>query len=456
MTRFYHSFSRYFRLKAASKYFFPVILPLLIGMALFFVSSCEEGPTKIGSEILPASDFVTINSTDTLGLRSYTMYNNSVPTTSPVYALVGNTYDPYFGTTTAEFVSQVRLGSSWDFGEITIDSVKLNLQLVTVHGENTATGSILRLSEISDQLYDTATYYSNTPAPTTGFEVSAQLPVLTPDTINNISVTLPVKFGEYIIRDTTQLFYSTTKPDFRSYFKGLNFSLEGQSEPLIIGFTTVSQAAVTGAYSNYFVFYMHDTAYIHYLYYLVLDAIHPNACFNKFERDFTTAEPDKKIGHINDTIYRDTLTYIQSLNGLYARVVFPGLDSVRKLLSNGRFSINKARLEVPVYYDGDRYSETTVPLSLRLRYTDKDGIKSDVPDYLLDVNHSFFDGTLHTQDSTYYFNIPSFIQLYLEDKTNTYKPELEIYQGLTVLSNAILRANANSKPVKFELTYTRF
>jgi len=46
--------------------------------------------------------------------------------------------------------------------------------------------------------------------------------------------------------------------------------------------------------------------------------------------------------------------------------------------------------------------------------------------------------------------------MYLEDKSGAFKPELEIYQGPTGLSSVILRANANSVPVKFEMSYTRF
>jgi hypothetical protein len=92
-----------------------------------------------------------------------------------------------------------------------------------------------------------------------------------------------------------------------------------------------------------------------------------------------------------------------------------------------------------------------------MRYLNNDSLKKyDIPDYYLDVNHSFYDGSLHLLDSTYYFNMATYIQLYLEDKQNLYKPEVEIYQGPTVLSSAILRTSTNKKPVKFELTYTKF
>jgi hypothetical protein len=456
MTRFYHNFPLSLRAIPASDILLYLLRSALLATALFLVISCEEGPTKIGSELLPSNDFVTISSIDTISAWSYTMYNASIPTSSPGYGFVGDIYDPYFGTTTAGFVSQLRLSSAWKFGPVTVDSVRMKLN-ISNRGNNIDVPHILRLAEISDMLYIDSTYYSNTPTTTTGFEVTTQLPALKADTINNISFSLPISFGEYLIRDTTKLFYSPVLPDFRTYFKGLYMRLTPATDPLMMTFSLTSSASTTGTYSNYIILYMHDTAFVNRLYYFILDPVHPNAAYNKFERDFSTAEPDKKIAHVNDETYRDTLSYLQSLSGLYTKIVFPGLDSLKKKLSKSKFSINKARLFVPVYYDGDKYTVTTVPSSLRIRYTDNQtGLKHDIPDYNLDTNHKFYDGTLHKLDSTYYFNIATYIQLYFEDKQNQYKPEIEIYQGPTVLSSAILRTSTNRKPVKFEMTYTKF
>jgi hypothetical protein len=426
-------------------------IPVFV-IALFTVMSCEEDPAKIGTELLPSSDFVSVSSLDTLSIWSYTMYDNSIPTNDPSVAFVGNIHDPYFGATSAEFVSQLRLGAAWDFGPVTIDSVKMNLKLLTVRGGTAGESHFLRLSEITDQIYTDSLYYSDTPTDTTEYSMNIELPELTPDTVNNISVSMPIEFGEYLIRDTTQLFYSNAKPDFRSFFKGLYFRISDSSDPLMMVFSLVN----SGAYNNYFVLFMHDTADVKYRYYFILDPLHKNASYNKLSRDFSTADPDKRIEHINDLNYRDTLSYLQYLGGVYTKIVFPGLDSLRKEFSRGNFSINKARITLPVYYDGDQYTVSTVPSQLRLRYIDKDGLKQDVPDYNIDAQNKFFDGTLHKLDSTYYFNIPTYIQTYLEDKNNEYLPELEIYQGPTGLNSVILKANESKSPVKFEMTYIKF
>jgi hypothetical protein len=455
MTRFYHSFSFNFRVATAGNIYFHILLPALFLISLILVISCEEGPTKIGTELLPSNDYVTINSTDTLSAWSYTMYKSSFPTSNPGFALVGDIQDPYFGTTTAGFVSQLRLSNNWTFGPVTVDSVKMAM-VVTIKGGSADVPHIMKLSEISDMLYIDSTYYSDTPTATTGFEVTAQLPTMRPDSIDTITFALPVSLGEYLIRDTTQLFYSTSKPDFRTYFKGVYMSLMPSTDPLMMTFSLATAISSGSGYNNYIVLFMHDTSYVAGRFYFIFDPIHPNACYNRFERDFSTADPDKKITHINDTTYRDTLSYLQALNGLYTKVVLPGLDSLRSKLSKDKVSINKARLYVPVYYDGDRYTAATVPSALRMRYTDNDGVTQDIPDYNLDASHNFYDGSLHKLDSTYYFNIATYVQLYLEDKVNLYKPELEIYQGPTVLSSAILRTSTNKKPVRFEMTYTKY
>ena len=150
------------------------------------------------------------------------------------------------------------------------------------------------------------------------------------------------------------------------------------------------------------------------------------------------------------------LVIFRLLTVLYTKIVFPGLDSLKKEFSKSKFSINKARITIPAYYDGDQFTVSTVPSKLSLRYTDKNGEKHYVPDYEIDDNNKFFDGTLHKLDSTYYFNIPTYIQNYLEDTNNEYLPELEVYLGQSGLSSVILKANSNTSPVKFEMTYTKF
>jgi len=449
MTRYYHSCKIHFRVKSVLNNYFFFLCLTFFTLTITILTSCEEDPTTIGTDILPGNDFVFINSTDTMSIWSYTMSGSTERTDSPSYSFMGQVNDPYFGTTTAEFVTQVRIQRPLVDQEYIIDSVKLFLELAVISG-STNLNQTLRLTEIANEIYIDSAYYSDTSIDTTAVGLAVNLPLLRSDTLNNFSVTLPNSFGTYLLRDKSMFFYSNSQPDFRSYFKGLYFRLAPSVDPLL---ATVRLAPSSdGGYSNYLIIYMKDTAGVIQDYIFILDPTNRNACFNRFSHDYNTADPDKKIQHINEPV-RDTLSYLQYLNGLYTRIVLPGLENFKTDPDFSNIAVNKARLTVPVYFDGKDYIPSNAPNELRLRYRTENGYTYDVPDYSYDTD--FFDGTLDTIAKTYTFNIPNFMQIFLDDATGLIKPELEIYQP-SGTKNVILKANDSKTPVKLEFSYTKF
>jgi len=452
MTRYYHSFKPSRRSLSVLKNHFK-IYPLLIFLAaVFFIVSCEEDATRIGNGLLPSNDYVTISSTDTLSVWAYTMYDDSVRSELPSVSFLGELYDPYFGTTTAEFVTEIRLGGIWDDEPFTIDSVKLHLALVDISKLSDVVHT-LKISEIATQLNVDSLYYSTTTLPLTGYSVDNIVFPALDSLVNDVFFDLPVEFGEYLTRDTSKFFYSSTKPDFRSYFNGLYFQMNTSSDPLLLALT-LAPPATLGTNQNFIVLYMHDEDFKAKEFYFVLDATNRNASFNKFTHNYSTAEPDKKIKHINDG-YKDTLSYIQYLNGVYTKFVFPGLEAIKNDPGFDNIVINKATLKIPVHYDDDKYKPSTFPKELVLRYRTNKGTAFVVPEYYYDVSHGFFDGGIDTLKNVYDFNIPGFVQSYLEDKTGLLKPELELFQPAST-KNAILKANDSKTAAEFKLTYTRF
>lgn len=417
-----------------------------------FLTSCEEDPTSIGTDLLPGKDFLEIKSTDTLSVFAYTVYDESTRTDKPTYSYLGSVYDPYFGITYAEFVTEIRLGSAWNGGEFTVDSIKLFLRLEDVKGDVNSR-QVLTISEIADRLYYDSAYYSNTPVNLTGFDAaSIELPRLKADTVNNLEINLPLEFGNYLMRDTSMLFHSNSKPDFRSFFNGLYFRITSSTAPLLL--TVKLEPPVSTAYSNnYFILYYHDASNITRKYYFILDAVSKNACFNRFSHDFNAAEPDKRIRHLNDGV-RDTLTYVQSLNGVSTKFILPGLRNLKENPEFSGVSVNKARIIVPVYLDNDILKNKTVSSQIYLAYKNLKGQLSLVPDY--SVNTGFFDGKLDTLSGVYRFNIASFVDKYLKDSGNTFEPELELILPSGGIKNTVLKANNSNIPVKFEFLYTKF
>jgi hypothetical protein len=453
MTRFYNIFQNISRIDSVIPRLNKFLSLTIFASAALLIVSCEEKPTIIGSGLLPGSDFVLTRSIDTLSARSFTMYDNSVRSDNPTVSYLGQIYDPYFGTTTAGFVTQIRLKPEWDDLSFTIDSVKLVLYILDVKGgTETDVFHKLKISEIAEQIYTDKEYYSNREVPLTGYSVdNILLPALKPDTINELEINLPVSFGEYLTRDTAKLFHNNVRPDFRAFFKGLYFELVPASDPLLLSLSLTYQNS--GYYNNYFVLFMHDNAGAAKEYYFILDAKNTNASFNKFSHDFATAQPGKKIMHINDG-YLDTLSYLQHLNGVYTRITLPGLESLKNNPDFDNIGINKARLIVPIHSDGDLYDVSSAPSQLYLRYRTTGGAKYLVSDYNSSYS-GFFDGKLDTTARKYSFNIPGFVQKYLEDNSGVIKPELEIFQSGGT-KNAIFKANNSKSPVKFELTYTKF
>ncbi len=451
MTRSFHNFVSACRNASLRFSSIKALTLLLSGVFFVFLNSCEENPTVIGSDILPGSDFVTVYSIDTVKPASYTWMDDSVVTSNQYYGFIGTIHDAYFGDITSRLVTQIRLGAEWDDDIYTVDSVKMFLTFRNVTGE-TDLNPVLRISEIAEEIFLDSSYYSNHELQLTGYELPPlPLPQLRTDTINQVTIDLPIDFANYLLRDTSMLFHSNRIPDFRSYFRGICMSID-DATPVFLTMK-IQPPSLTEPYQNYIIIYYHDENNTKKEYSLHLDAVAKNARFNLFSHNYEAADPDKKIENINEYV-RDTLTYVQSLSGVYTRIKLPGLEKIKESGSFTNISVNKARLIVPYYTDGGKYTSSTAPPSLLLRFSMTDGNKYIVPDYSL--NSVFFDGAADTVNMRYNFNIVSFVQAYLEDTTNEIKPELEVVIPAGVLSNVILCGNSASKPVRFELTYTRF
>lgn len=455
MTRYYHSIHHINRITSAPLRIFKTLSLSLVTLVTLFLYSCEEDPITIGKSLLPNSDFINIHSIDTLSVFSYTDFVDSVSSENPSVSYMGSIYDPYFGTTKAGFVSEIRMTSEWDDLPFIIDSVRLYLKILTATSTGADKPQTLRLSEIADRIYPDQTYYSNRPLALTGYEIAGiNIPVLRTDTVNNIVLNLPNSFGEYLTRDTAMLFYSNTKPDFRSFFKGLYFQMNAGETPMLISLSLTNESI--SYYNNELYIYMHTPGTTtSKVFTFALDAVNKNAAYNTYSHDFNTAEPDKKIKHINDN-FLDTLSYLQYLNGVFTRIEIPGLKDLKDNPSYDNIAVNKARLTLPAYFDGDNYTPSKAPVKLLLRYKTASGNKYIVPDWNVESNyHIFYNGTLDTTAHHYNINIPTFIQNYLDDKQDTIFPVLEVFQGAGT-SNLILKTKLSKTPVKLDLTYTKF
>jgi hypothetical protein len=441
MTRFYHNSNLYRRFESVLHHNSPAFFPAFLFLLLFSLFSCEESPTSIGKELLPPEDFVNVKTTDTLEVNSYTQYIDSTVTNNRTYSYLGRIYDPYFGDTRNDFVSQLRITKKWPGGgAFTVDSVRLYMSIAGAKG--TLDSSILRqisLYEITEMLISDVKYYSNRD-PNAGMNVGTfNLPPIGKDTTATFTVPLPRAFGEYLMRDTTKLTQDDPANDFREFFKGLYISMVDNPDPLLV--------AIDLTTTNFFisVYYTNSSSGKNYFDFV----INPNSVrYNRYAHDLTTADPAKKINHINDGV-KDTVVYLQAFNGVFPRLKMPDLTFFRTMLP---VSVNKASLTFSVYLDDVIYKNTTLPPQILMKYTKNDTIKYVVPDY--QVGAAFFDGKYNSVKNTYTFNLASFIQEYLEGRITD--PVVDMYYPEGEYKNAIMKTSTSTSPVKFQFTYTRF
>jgi Domain of unknown function (DUF4270) len=449
MTSYYPDLKQYSRISAKAFLKFK-FFPLFFLPFFFFVLSCTKQPTIIGTNLLPGTDFVNIKSTDTIVPRTYTMYDDSIISSKQSFSYIGGLYDAYFGDTYCDFVAQLRLTQRWPTGDVpTVDSVKLYFSVSRALGDRSFQPAI-KLYEITELLSADSIYFSKR-NPRLGMYIgSFPLGTVVKDTVTQFSVTLPNSFGEYLLRDTSKLNQESTADDFRSFFRGLDISIDEAQITTKKGlYPSIPELfifdPVNGSF-NIRVFYHTPTSETDLYFDFIING--NSVRYNRFFHDRSTADPSKRINHVNDNIM-DTVTCVQSFYGLYGKIRLPGLDGYKSLMP---LSINKARLVYTALLDGVDYTTSTVASTIYLSYTDTTGVKVVVPDYTLSA--TFFDGTFNTSAFTYSFNVADYVQQYLQGKIP--KPELYMYLPETEYHNTILKSFGSAAPPKFTLIYTRF
>jgi hypothetical protein len=442
MTRFYHKKRLFCRFSSVLYHNTIIFFTAALFILLVSITSCEEKPTLVGIKLLPETDFVSFKSDTTIKVEGYTRYTDSAVTNNRTYSYLGKLHDPYFGDTKADFVGQFRILKKWPGGgPFWVDSVKLNFAFQGAKGKlDTNIFHNIKLYEITEELSSVVKYYSNRDPRAGLFIGSFVLPSVSKDTVKGISLTLPVWFGTHLMRDTTKLTQEDIANDFRSFFKGIYFTLEDSPNSLL--------GAITFTASDFFirVYYSNPKA-SNMTYDFVINS--NSVRYNRFTRVFSAADPSKKINHINDGI-KDTVVYLQAFGGVFPQIKIPQLKTIKDSIT--RLSVSKAKLTFSVLLDSVNYSATTVPAQIMMKYTKSDTVQYIVPDY--SVNASFFDGTFNSTSKTYSFNLASFVQEYF--KGNIPEPVVEMYFPEGEFKNVILKVNNTHSPVKFQFTYTRF
>ena len=443
MTRFFHNSKLSYRYNSVLSHNSYIFFTIVIFSLLLFITSCGENATFLGTDLLPGKDFINLKATDTIGVGAYNLYTDSIMTNNRTYSYMGSIYDPYFGETKTDFVSQLRLSQKWvGIGSPpVVDSVKFFFSISGAKGKlDSTTIHQFKMYEITEQLNAAVGYYSNRD-PNAGMKIGTfSLPVIPKDTIQAISIMLPPSFGEYLLRDTTKLEQEGDANDFRAFFKGLYFTMEDSPSPLLVAIEfSNSDFFIRVYYSNY------KTTGLFYDFIINTNSVR----YNRYLHNFSSATATSRIKPENFG-KKDSMIYLQSFNGVFPQLRMPGLTYVKNNLFP--LSVNRARLTFSVFLDSSNFTPTTVAPLILMKYKQTDTTIYIVPDY--QVSSSFYDGTFNSTSHTYSFNLASFAQEYLEGRIAD--PIIEMYFPEGEYRNVILKANNSHFPVKFNFTYTKF
>jgi hypothetical protein len=405
-------------------------------LILAALASCQQDPVSIGLGLLPDSDFIEIKSTDTVGIRAFTMYNELSLANDYTKMVAGSLYDEYFGSTYCDFVTQLRVMSKWPAKPFVVDSVLLTFVPSKVTGDDSTVVHYIRLCETGTELTDSTEFLTGQDPDTIKYLGEYRLPRVTAGT--PVSVKLFNWVGEHIMRDTAM--FNPASQFYQEYFRGLYFSIMSETTPII-----VEMDASENAFSDPLgltIFYHSDT--LNYTYSFVATPRAVN--YNRFTHDRSTADPALQISHVNDLVI-DTAVFLQTYSGVYTKLDMPSLEAFREVEN---LAVNKARIIAPVHLDGETYLEKNMPARIYLRYRDSEGREVLIPDLTHDV--SFMDGTFYTDQDSYIFNITSFVQQYLRGEID--EPSVELFLPLTAVQNVIFKANTNEPAFKLEFAYT--
>ncbi|MFZ9687230.1 MAG: DUF4270 family protein [Chitinophagaceae bacterium] len=327
-----------------SKGFFPLVF-------LFVIIGCTKVKnTDIGVDLLPAIDNVTtFDTTLSVAVETAFIPDSLMPrVTRDLYGAVGDfvlghlSNEPVFGATTASAYYELK-PTEYPFNfenkpdSLYLDSVVLGLKWRNTFGDTNGIQGI--------DVYKVSEFIR----PDTSYPLSASVsygellgtskfaPSILNDSINlgtykskdQLRITITPSFGKALLAFDSALTTSPLKSDslFRDYFKG--FALIPQklnSSNALMTFDMDDTATYVRMYYQYIKNGDRDTTYKTFTF----KNLKPGGAINQITRNYTNTELSRFITKKES----DSLVYIHSTPGTYAKISIPSLDVFKKIKGN--------------------------------------------------------------------------------------------------------------------------
>lgn len=387
----------------------------LFALLLVIVFSCTKDLSEIGLDLVSPSELINLGYSDTTSIHAFSIREDSVRTANLSYALIGSMIDPVFGTTQAEWYSQIRLAKEpTTFGEYPVlDSAFLILPYSSAYGD-TLSNMTIRLYELTEDIIDSVHVYSNhtvaydhqnplgsltfTPRPNDSayYAGSTQAPA--------IRIPLNSRFATRVLHADTSVL--TTNDEFLEYFKGIALI----ADPVqATGKGSIIKMKIAAGSSKIEMYYHNETDTSTYNFGINSDC----ARFNHYDHDgYSGASPMLTAQLDGDTLLGEQFLFLQAMGGVRVKLQFPNL---LQWVDKEKVVINDAQL---ILTNAIPSTTFTPPAALSLYPVADDGTlyPYQLPD--ADEGSSYFDGTYDETTGTYRFRISMYIQQILNGSRN--------------------------------------
>ena len=418
-------------------FFSAIILPALL------LSSCEDEATPLGKNLIYSKDSIMIMYDHSVFANPYLFSTDSAANFD--YGLAGSYLDPLFGFTKVDFVTQlVPLAERKDL-DATVKINSLTLTLVVDKANNYGNTSTLQDLYVFLLLksIEQATSYNNINiydgyVDTTNLLTANAVPVQVSGTTNTITIALDTaKAKSYLLGASVDdsVFNSNNIVAFRNFFKGFYITTKNNDNGAILRFNLL-ESTMDLAYNDSLSLRFGINQYC--------------SRINLYYHDYSTAVFANRL---NDTSYRDSLSYIQAMAGVQSIIHFGNIQKWKELPL-----IHKAELIIPIQPD----AAYPAPQQLTLITPNNNGKLEVTPDDPYYTHTEYFGGTL--KDNSYTFTITRFVYNVLAEKKNypwfyifpgTYNTNKSLIYSADIANRVVIKTGQAKNGMKIKITYAK-
>jgi hypothetical protein len=430
-------------------------------VSAFLITNCKDDENNLGLNIQPPNDKLNIVSTDTTAVIAYSQLVDSIKTDETSLSLLGSMSDPVFGSSTAGFCTQLRLGqTAYSFGSSPLpDSLVLTLKYNGFYGDSSADMTV-KVYELDEQILFDSSYYSNH---SVAFkETLLARKTFIPDFADSVLIDT-VRYAPHLRINLTSITQNlavklleapsdsmASNTSFLNYFYGLYVTAEpvGSGGSIIYFDLMSSVSGMTLYYHNA----TDDSLKFTY-------TINSNcARFGKFTHDYSLASPAFRAQVLDkDTTFGKSICYLQSLAGVKTFIRFP---NIKNFYTDHKIAVNEARF----FMSGLELNPFVGAAStLVMVKKDSTGGYNLLKDQL--NGSDYFGGTYDKNSRGYWFRITESIQDLMRSTMDStfrdYGFELYVSGGSVNAQRVVLNGTSPLNPellakrMKLVITYTK-